>query len=211
MEATERVRRLQTIHDFDGARRAVEDGLVADPGAPELLEAAARLKRHGERSLEKVEAPVEVSRTTLTSGSRAFLQAAWAKASALAGRPGRARETKIGYSSARDRLTPAAQTNDRAREEIRGPGAVAVSEKTPTGPGSVPPAQPQNEDRPLPSDGRARRLRLPLIALIAGTVVAAIVLALILSRARKRDVLAPRHEPAASSLTSVASLRRDQV
>ena len=206
-EAAERVRRLQTIHDFDGARRAVEDGLVEDPDAPELLEAAARLKRHGERSLEEANASIELSHTTPASGTRAFLRAAWEKTSALARRPGRDREAKIRYDSpARDRPTAIAETDGRARGEASGQGTVMLSEKTPTSPSAVPPTQPESEGGPLPSDDRVRHLRLPLFAFITCTVAAVITLAVMFPHARKHEVIVPRHEAAVSPVPPAASL-----
>ncbi|MBV8810942.1 MAG: protein kinase [Acidobacteriaceae bacterium] len=185
-EATDRIRQLETTHDFDGALRAAEQALAENPGDPELAQTAARLRQRGDR-LQQAGQP---SPTPDTSPGRVFLHAAWEKASAMAHR-------SWGNSgAARQRLMASSPT----RDESTG-GGIAFAEKTTSNAGT--PSTPHPEIRPS-FFGLARppRIKGVLLAFIGGTVGLAILLALMLPRRNSHVAIAP-HKPAIAPHTPV--------
>lgn len=174
-EVTDRIRQLERTHDFDGALHAAEQALAENPEDPELAQTAARLRRRGERRIQPVGQP-----SSADTPGRAFLRAAWGKASAIAHRSransADVRQRSMAFSS----------------ERQSGPlGGIAFAEKTPSS--AVTPSTPHPEFRPaFLAFRRPPRINGPLLALLAGTVGIAIVLALMLPR-RNSPVAVVRH------------------
>lgn len=204
-EATDRVRRLQTDHDFDGALRAAELGLMENPGDPELLQAATRLKRRADSRIQHVEQqPREPSRAPDTSRGRALLHAAWEKASAIVRPRSSVRGAFANSGRVRERLMTASAVDN----ESGGAGAVASAEKTPSNGGTPTPVPQETESAFFKLARRPHRVKGPLIAFLGVAVaVAAVILALMLPRRNPHIVVpAPAPVPTAPHPLPLASL-----
>ncbi len=175
-EATDRIRQLETTHDFDGALRAAEQALAENPGDPELAQTAARLRQRG----DGIQQAGQPSPAPDTSTGHAFLHAAWERASAMAHRSWAhsvpVRQRLMGSSSARD-------------EGSDGAG-IAFAEKTPSNAGE--PSTSRPEIRPsFFGFARPARLKSALFAFLGASVGAAILLALLLPRRNPHVAVVP--------------------
>ncbi len=192
-EVNSRIRELETTHDFNGALLLAEQALAENAGDPELVQTAARLRQRVDRAIQPAESPTpQPSHALEIAPARAFLHAAWEKASALASRPransGLARERSLAPSSVRD--------------ESAGEG-VASAEKTPSNAGT-PSTVPSERE---PAFARISRLRalasiswLPhssaALVAIAGSIVAvAILFALVVARLHPHAANVPHATP----------------
>ncbi len=189
-EATDRIRRLERTHDFDGALRATEQALAENPEDPELAQTAVRLRRRGDRRIQPAGQP-----SAPDIPGRAFLRAAWERASAVAHR------LRVDSAPVRQRLA----ASSSARDESTHGGAIAFAEKTPSNVTRPPTSHPEIRP-PFLGFRRPPRINSPLLAFLSGTVAIAILLALILPRRNTPVAVVPHraavvlHGPTPASL-----------
>ena len=180
-EMTDRIRHLQTTHDLAGALRVAEQALAENPGDFQLAQTAAQLRRRRDRQVG------HPPRTPDTSRGRAFLQAAWEKASAIAHGP-------RANPDANRQQAPASLV---ASDERSAGGGVASADKTPTYSGAPPAGGSLPRVSKFPTSFRISRrtfrINGAVLAFSGGILAAAILLALWLERRSNHHVAVVAH------------------
>ncbi|MBV8864901.1 MAG: protein kinase [Acidobacteriaceae bacterium] len=198
-EASDSVFRLPTVHNFDAISKPVGQAVVENFGD--------RVKERTDPEAQHIEQqPRAPSSSPHTSGGRALLQAAWEKASAIVRRRSPNREISTNSGHIRQPLMTASSPNGPSYEADPNTGGVVLAEKTPVSRST--PRSSDLEDEPVsfPAPARHRRVKSSLIALITGTVAAAITFALMLPR-RKPALIVPSSVPVSALVhTSLATL-----
>ncbi len=189
-EATDRIRQLERTHDFDGALRATEQALAENPEDPELAQTAVRLRRRGDRRIQPAGQP-----SAPDTPGRAFLRAAWEKASAMAHR------SRTNSAPVRQRLA----VSSSARDEDTHGGGVVFALKTPSN-AAMPSTSHPEIRRPLLGFRRPPRINGLLLTFLGGTVAIAILLALMLPRRNNPVAVVPHPAAVVPRGPSPASL-----
>src|SRR5579883_2378421 len=179
----DRIRRLETLQDYNGALQAAEEALEQDPGNHELRDTVGRLRLHRNRLSDAprtasealpFDAPAEAPPASpVPSESRGFFAGAWERASGL----GR-----------RDRLQTVAEGN----------GGVVLTDKPATSSGELGAPAAMSPSAATAGTSAPRRIKLPLVIFLGAMVITAVILALV-ARQRPRTHIVVGQAPATSS------------
>ncbi|HEX4772178.1 MAG TPA: protein kinase [Bryobacteraceae bacterium] len=178
-EATDRIRRLERTHDFDGALLAAEQALAENPENPELAQTAARLKQRGDRAQ-----PGGQPSSSSDAPRRVFLWGAWEKAAALAHR------SRASSASVRQRVIASSSARDASAEG----GGIVFAEETP--PNTAAPSTPRPETPRRSRAFRPRGIHGAPLAFLGGAVAISILLVLLLPRRHTTPVPVVPHRAA---------------